>query len=136
MIDTDKMDNLARLYRLFGMVPAGPLCLRKALKASISRRGHDINRSSSGGDGAEEIDIVGNENEGDKVKGKVRAGGVQTLALALKWVEDVLDLKDKFDRVWREAFGSDRDLESALDEVSDLSRLSKRSLNGYCLAGF
>lgn len=120
MIDTDKMDHLARLYRLFKMVPAGPPCLRKALKASISRRGKDINRSSSGGDGAEEIDIV--ENEESKVKGKVRVAGAQTLALALKWVQDVLDLKDMFDHVWRVAFGNDRDLESALNEVSDLSR--------------
>lgn len=72
MIDTDKMDHLARLYRLFGMVPAGPPCLRKALKASISRRGNDINR---GGDGSSEeiVDVVGNDES--KGKGKARAGG-------------------------------------------------------------
>lgn len=123
MIDTDKMGHLARLYRLFGMVPAGLPCLRKALKASISRRGQDINRSSSGADGAEDVvvDVVGNGNDESKGKGKARVGGgAQNLALALKWVQEVLDLKDKFDHVWREAFRSDRDLESALNEVSGL----------------
>ncbi|KAF8135043.1 Cullin-domain-containing protein [Boletus edulis] len=39
-----------------------------------------------------------------------------TLSLALKWVQDVLDLKDRFDRLWKKAFESNRELESALNE--------------------
>jgi hypothetical protein len=43
--------------------------------------------------------------------------GAQTLQQALKWVRDVLDLKDKFRRVWSVAFNSDRELETAMVEV-------------------
>ena len=56
-----------------------------------------------------------------KAKGKAKArppnAASQTLTLALKWVQDVLDLKDRFDRIWSKAFQSDRDLESSLNEV-------------------
>jgi cullin 3 len=124
MIDTDKTDDLARLYRLFIMVPTGLLCLRKTLKDSIARRGKEINRASSGTEvGEEDVDVVGNDDDAvtkakGKGKGKARAvAGAQTMSLALKWVQDVLDLKDTFDNVWKRAFQSDRDLESALNEV-------------------
>jgi cullin 3 len=123
MIDTDKTDDLARLYRLFAMVPTGLLCLRKTLKDSIARRGKEINRASSGTEvGEEDIDVVGNDDAATKAKGKGKGkartvAGAQTMSLALKWVQDVLDLKDMFDNVWKRAFQSDRDLESALNEV-------------------
>lgn len=119
MIDTDRIDDLARLYRLFSLVPAGLPCIRQKLKDSISRRGKEINKASAGIDtGDADVDVVGNVDEGDKRKSKARAvGGAQIMSLALMWVQDILDLKDKFDRVWKRAFGSDRDLETALDEV-------------------
>lgn len=123
MIDTDKMNDLARLYRLFIMVPTGLPCLRQTLKESIARRGKEINQASSGADIGDEIDVVGNDDNDNKGKGKGKArtaGGAQTLSLALKWVQGVLDLKDRFDLVWKRAFQSNIDLDSALNEVRGL----------------
>jgi cullin 3 len=119
MIDADKMDDLARLYSLFTMVPAGRPCLKKSLKESVARRGKEINRASIGvddaGGAANGQDEVAPDSE---VKGKARQNtGAQTLALALKWVQDVLDLKDCFDQVWKRSFQRDRELESALNDV-------------------
>ncbi len=119
MIDTDKIEDIARLYRLYSMVPTGMICLKRALKDSVFRRGRDINQSSSSADWDEPDDTQDdNANAKGKGKSKPSASGVQTLGLALKWVQDVLDLKDKFDIVWKRAFSSDRELESALDEVA------------------
>ncbi|RDB26053.1 Cullin-3 [Hypsizygus marmoreus] len=120
MIDTEKTDDLARLYRLFVMVPIGLPCLKKSLKDSIARRGTEINRTSLGNDGGD-LDI--GEDAGSlkrKGKGKARpagGGGAEKLTLALKWVQDVLDLRDKFVAVWQMAFNSDREVESALNEA-------------------
>lgn len=131
MIDSDRLDDLARLYRLFTRVTAGLPCLRKSLRETVIRRGKEINDASTGlgGDGAESQEEEAAAEPSAKAKGKAKARppnpASQTLALALKWVQDVLDLKDKFDTMWSKAFQSDRDLESGLNEVPAHSGLRK-----------
>lgn len=125
MIDLDKVEDLNRLFRLFTMVPTGLTILRRSLKDSVLRRGKDINQSSIATDAVEDGDGDGDEADatvtGPKGKGKWKAraqGPPQTPTLALKWVQDVLDLKDRFDRLWKQAFEINREVESALNEVS------------------
>ncbi|KAJ7650303.1 Cullin-domain-containing protein [Roridomyces roridus] len=123
MIDLNKTSDMARLYRLFIMVPAGLPCLKRSLKDSVRRRGEAINQASSG------MESGGAEN----VKARATSGA-QTLALALKWVQDVLDLKDLFDRIWRDAFSSDRELESNLNEAfENFINLNQRSSESIAL---
>lgn len=64
-----------------------------------------------------------------KAKGKERANGAatgpaapvpqgkKTLDVALKWVQDVLDLKDLFDRLLKVCFADDRHIQAAMNEV-------------------
>ncbi|EMD34073.1 hypothetical protein CERSUDRAFT_117587 [Gelatoporia subvermispora B] len=120
MIDLDKFDDLSRLFNLFTMVPSGLPSLKKALRETIIRRGKDINAS---GDttGTEDAPAEEEVEASSKAKGKAKARsagtGLQTLQIALKWVQDVLDLKDKFDQVWSKSFQSDRELESSINEA-------------------
>lgn len=118
MIDGDKLDDVSRLYRLFIMVPTGLPTLRKAIRNSIVRRGKELNAASQNLDGA--ADVQDDEVDDSKGKGKAKAkptAASQTLQLALKWVEDVLSLKDKFDVVWVKACHTDREVESGTNEV-------------------
>ncbi|KAG5720239.1 Cullin-3 [Termitomyces sp. T112] len=118
MIDTQKLDDLARLYRLFTDVPTGLPTIKRAIKGSIARRGTEINRTSLGLDGGD-VDPAA-EEEDKKGKGKARSTGktvTHKLELALKWVQDVLDLRDRFVTIWEHAFGKDRDVEGALNEA-------------------
>lgn len=141
MIDLEQIQHLTRLYRLFTLTPDGMPLLKRALRDSILRRGKDVNRvsqsidnvekeataNSSGANAAESAggDSVTDADTSGKAKGKAKekkrppphAGAQQTLQLALKWVQDILDLKDKFENVWKSAFSKDRELESALNEV-------------------
>lgn len=133
MIDSDRLDDLARMYRLFTKVSAGLPCLRKALREKIIRRGKEINDAdgTAGGNGGDSGDEDAAEPSA-KTKGKAKArppanAAAQNLALALRWVQDVLDLKDKFDKIWSKAFNSDRDLESSLNEVNTFSTRRKCS---------
>jgi len=125
MIDADRIDDLRRLYRLFVHVSSasdGPQTLKKALRESIINRGRLINDSESGA----------SVSSDEKGKGKARVGAqAQTLEDALRWVEDSLDLKVKFDRVLKHAFDSDKVLETAIIEVSGLPACSpgKRLIN-------
>jgi cullin 3 len=131
MIDSDKVDDLGRLYRLFTMVPLGLPCLKKYVRESIARRGNEINRNSCAVDPSDTRAGVeaesGPQNEG---KGKFRSlSGAQTLALALQWVQEVLDLKDCFDKIWEASFERDRDLESAINDVCPCRSFSLSRLN-------
>ncbi|KAF9267718.1 Cullin-domain-containing protein [Marasmius fiardii PR-910] len=113
MVDADKIEDLRRLYKLYMLVTRGLDCIKQALERSIARRGKEINEASLS------IEAVQELSEEPKEKGKVRVmtAGAQTLVSALKWVQDVLDLKDKFDMVWKEPFGSDREIEVTMNKA-------------------
>ncbi|KAG6842292.1 hypothetical protein C0991_010580 [Blastosporella zonata] len=113
MIDTDKIEDLSRLYRLFILVPTGLWTLKRTIKDSVARRGIHINRTSLGENGGADFVV----EEDTKGKGKARPAVAQKLELALKWVQDVLDLRDRFVYIWEHAFHKDREVESALNEA-------------------
>ena len=118
MVDGNKISDFSRLYRLFLMVPAGLPCLKASLKASVARRGKEINDASIGEDSDVEVEKLGESSKkaesSSKGKGKVSPG----IQPAINWVQGVLSLKDKFDTVWKDAFQSSREVESTLIEVS------------------
>lgn len=134
MLDGDRMSDLRRLYTLFLKVPedAGKLALRIALRSDIEERGRGINEGvtneagPSGANAGEGDAEGGGGDEADDPKGKGRAkaagssGAAGALANALRWVQDVLDLKDKFDRIWEEAFAGDKAIQTSINEVSHL----------------
>ncbi|KAG8775245.1 Cullin-3 [Serendipita sp. 405] len=120
MIDLNRLDDLNRIYRLFFQFSAstgGPQALRKGLKESIISRGKAINESND----ASNTEVNAPEEDGEKektgkAKGKTPAP-VQTLNLALKWVQDAVDLKDRFDSILKSAFQGDRTCELAISEA-------------------
>jgi len=80
----------------------------------------DLNASSMEGrelgDGDAEDDL--DPSAKGKGKAKVRPPtSAHGLALALRWVEGVLQLKDKFDDIWETSFKSNREIASGLNEV-------------------
>lgn len=122
MIDTDKVEVLALLYKLFNRVPTGLGTLKKALKDSVIERGKEINQTAAGDGEGEDVEEPEEPPQG-KGKGKAQAGAArQIVTVALKWVQDILDLKDKFDAVLRRAFQDDMQIQTALNEVRYLFR--------------
>ncbi|KAF8589814.1 Cullin-domain-containing protein [Ramaria rubella] len=121
MIDQDKTDDLARMYRLFKMVETGPPTLKKALRDSIARRGKEVNDLAGAmeaeGVGAQDDDGGETVDPKGKGKAKAKAAGSGPVAMALKWVEDVLALKDKFDHVLKYSFSGDTGVQTALNEA-------------------
>jgi cullin 3 len=78
------------------------------------------------------LDEVTVQGAADKMKGTssgnapaaAPAGTAMSAAaavnIALRWVQEVLDLKDTFDKVWKEAFEEDKAIQTALNDVSVL----------------
>ena len=134
MIDSNRVPDLRRMYTLFLRVPSdlGKDALRIALRADIEARGKRINEGASA-DQAEAGPSgtqpgMDEDEEGDpKGKGKAKAvSGVTAataLSSALRWVQNVLDLKDKFDRILDQAFNGDMAVQVSMNEVGHHSRV-------------
>jgi cullin 3 len=123
MVDHDRMSDLARMYSLFLRVPdeVGKDRLRFVLRADVEDRGKAINDSANepeagpsavGGEVDMEGDVKG------KGKGKPTTTTSAALSAALRWVQDVLDLKDKFDKILDQAFGGDKAVQTSINLVS------------------
>lgn len=120
MLDADRVPDLRRMYTLFLRVPdnGGKDALRLALRESAEARGKAINDGAASSADAG-MDVDEDKDKDPKGKGKAKAPSAMATALAqaLRWVQDVLDLKDKFDIILDQAFGGDKQVQASINEV-------------------
>lgn len=123
MIDNDRIEDLALLYRLVDRVPNGIDKLKKILQARVVELGLEIEKALKDTNfSAQQPGAEGEE------PAKPLTGSARVTAAAVKWVDDVLKLKDKFDMFLHNCFGSDKILESALTKsFSEFINLFNRS---------
>ncbi|GAA6008585.1 hypothetical protein JCM10207_007167 [Rhodosporidiobolus poonsookiae] len=123
LIHDSRIDDLRLMYALFGRVGKGHAALQAGVSAWIIAIGKQVNEGidALGGTGGEDPKGKGKAREGaeedDAGKKKDAAVGpvnARTKA-ALGWVQNVLDLKDKFDTLLAKAFNSDKDFEKAIN---------------------
>ncbi|KAK9462827.1 Cullin [Lipomyces oligophaga] len=103
MIENDRFDDLSRLYRLSKRVDPDKTELRSELNDLIISQGSDLNR-----DADQEI-----TKDPQHPKKGVSAQTAATTA-AFKWVEAVLSLKDKYDKILNETMESDNQVQTSL----------------------
>jgi cullin 3 len=96
MIDNDRIDELGLIYDLNARVDDKKVELTKAIQKQIINLGNEVNNAALSPPAKD-----------------VSATNQQTIA-AIKWVEEILDLKDRFDRFWKTAFQSDQVLQTAM----------------------
>jgi cullin 3 len=94
MILNDRFEELALVYQLNARVDSKVAELTKAVQDRIQSMGAEINQAAL-------------SDRGDASMNS------QTLA-AIKWVEEVLDLKDRFDRIWKSSFNTDQQLQTSM----------------------
>ncbi|KAG8716376.1 Cullin-3 [Ceratobasidium sp. 395] len=124
LIDAERTDDLARILRMFLLPPeeAGIRVLRRHLKDSIISRGKTINEESDEGT---VVSAPGSEGKKLAEAGNVKSTAVQ---IAIKWMTDVLALKDLYDRLLRNAWGGEVSLQTAINEAFEsLINLNKRT---------
>lgn len=118
MVDNDRIEDLTILYRLVIRVEGAIQKLQKTISARIVELGmeiennlNDVNLSGAGQQPAADGDEAPNEAT---EKAKPMTNSARQTAAAVKWVGDVLQLKDKFDIFLKECFNDDKILESAV----------------------
>jgi cullin 3 len=103
MVNENRVDDMSRLYKIFGLVPDGLPALKRELKVAVEYRGNQINQL------VEDDDLQGPEQETKQTQDKSSS--------AIKWVQGVLDLRDQFTSLLRGPFESDPAIEESIGEV-------------------
>lgn len=117
MVDNDRFEDLELVFELNSRIDPKKLELTTAIQRRVQEVGASINDAAVAAASAPPAPAAAppskEKSEGD---GKPAAGGAtnqQTLA-ALQWVDSILALKEKYDRLWRESFQSDPLIQPAL----------------------
>ncbi|KAI9847556.1 MAG: Cullin-3 [Thelocarpon superellum] len=130
MLDNDRYDDLALFYQLNSRVDPTKDDLSKPVQQRVVQLGHDINAAVTALTAPAAIPAVAAAETGEAEGGKTSAAPTvnqQTVA-AIKWVEDVLRLKDKYDAIWERSFASDQGLQTSLTRsFSDFINVFARS---------
>lgn len=118
MIDNDRVDDLRILYHLVSRVDNTKSGLIKALYNRVMELGLEIEKVLKSTDFStpKPAEEPAAEGGGDKAKPKTLNAAAQQTAAAIKWVADVLGLKERFDRLLRSCFADDLIIETALNK--------------------
>ncbi|KAF9888066.1 Cullin-3 [Aspergillus nanangensis] len=112
MIDNHRLEALKEVYVLSSRVDGKKLPLTAAVQNRIVEMGRDINASALvTATKLPEKNADGGKKAADKDKEKPIN---QQTTLAIKWVDDILALKTKFDSIWKDSFESDQVMQSAI----------------------
>lgn len=119
MIDNDRVQDLTILYQLASRVEKSKAALKAALRSRVMALGMEIEQalrntdfSATAAGNTEGEDAV-NEGAEKSKQQPLSAAALQTAA-AIKWVDDVIRLKDKFDDLSHTCFNEDIILSSAV----------------------
>lgn len=104
MINESRSEDMSRLYRVFTLVPEGLPVLKKELKQAVEIRGNAIN-------------LLSEEADQQQTEAETRQNAQGKTSNAIKWVQGVLDLRDRFMSILAESFDSDPSVEESVGEV-------------------
>ncbi|KAF2722386.1 Cullin-domain-containing protein [Polychaeton citri CBS 116435] len=117
MVDNDKIFELSLVYELEARVDPRKSELTRAMQKIILEMGAAVNAAAINSPQTQTAPAQPSvDDDGGSTKEKkapVKAANQQTVT-ALKWMEDVLALKDRFDTIWARAFNSDQMVHTAL----------------------
>ncbi|KAL1960083.1 hypothetical protein VTO42DRAFT_255 [Malbranchea cinnamomea] len=121
MLDNDRLTDLANVFTLVSRIDPKKTSLTRAVRNRIIELGEKINIA------AKEYVQSSSKETGKGKYPEEKPVNLQTAA-AIKWVDDVLQLKQKFDKVWEEAFDRDQTMQSAITaSFGDFININTRS---------
>ncbi|KAL9588748.1 MAG: hypothetical protein Q9203_002452 [Teloschistes exilis] len=114
MLDNDRLSDLEMIYELSSWVDPKKEELKNAVQKRIVEQGEEINSAAKDLSNTPAAKPSKADADKDEEGGKsIPARPInQQTAAAIKWVDDVLQLKDKYDQVLVQAFQSDQGLQT------------------------
>ncbi|KAI5287285.1 Cullin-3 [Ascosphaera aggregata] len=130
MLDNDRIDDLNILFRLISRVDSQKIHLRNAFRSRIVDLGDQLNSAAAEASkpaGATRLRPSSGDDRGKKTANEKAPNLNQQTVAAIKWVDDVLSLKAKYDKIWERAFEGDHALQATLtDSFKDFINTNDR----------
>ena len=124
MLDNDRLEDLTNVYDLITRVDPRKTALKNAVQARVVDLGGEINKNAS--ELALAAPVAPEKKTGEK-SATDRPANQQTAA-AVRWVDDIIELKAKYDRLWERAFRKDPVMEKGLEvSFQDFINANSRS---------
>ena len=131
MIDNDRLEDLAILYQLLSRVDPTKEALKRVISSRVLEFGLEIEQELRKVDFSVPQTVPGEGGDAaPEAPGKAQPlnQAAQQTAAAIRWVDDVLGLKDKFDRLAVNCFNEDIIIQSAVTRsFSEFINLFNRS---------
>lgn len=112
MLDNEKLDDLKLLYDLVSRVDPDKSALKDMACDRLIELGKGVNLNLTN------PGVEAPPNGEPAISGAAAAKEERAIngatVLAIKWVDDVLALKDKYDRIWEKSFGADKGIQTAV----------------------
>ena len=125
MLDNERIEDLANVYDLNARVDPRKLALKDAVQKRVVELGSDINKNASMTVPGPVANTAGKQ---DSEKAAPERPINQQTAAAITWVEDILQLKAKYDKFWEQAFKKDPVMEKGLEvSFQDFINANSRS---------
>ncbi len=113
MLDNDKLEELKLLYKLVARVDPEKKVLKEMACGRLVELGKEVNANLKNPVIAQPQENGDPSTSGAAAVQQERQANNAT-ALAIKWVDDVLTLKDKYDRIWDLSFNEDKGIQTAI----------------------
>ncbi|KAL2854483.1 Cullin [Aspergillus pseudoustus] len=128
MLDNDRLDILGKIYSLNARVDTKKAHLTAAVQKRVVEMGKEIHTASVAiAQAPAPLKPNGAEAGQKKDKEKEKPANQLTTS-AIKWVNDILLLKQKFDNIWQQSFQSDQVMQTAITaSFSDFINSTPRS---------
>ncbi|KAL8873596.1 MAG: hypothetical protein Q9174_000962 [Haloplaca sp. 1 TL-2023] len=116
MLDNDRLSDLEQMYELSSWVDPKKEALKEAVQKRVVEQGNEVNATArQASDPTATKPAKGESERGEEAsKPPVDRPINQQTAGAIKWVDDVLHLKDKYDYLLDAAFQSDQGLQTGI----------------------
>ena len=112
MLDNDRIEDLKNVFELVARVDPRKTALKEAVQKRVVELGSEINKTALSTLSAPTAKAA---SKAPADKAPAEKGINQQTQAAITWVEQILDLKSKYDRLWDSAFLKDTVMEKALE---------------------
>lgn len=127
MLQNGQLDALKSVYTLNTRVDPSKQALTNVVKKQIVEMGRQINSTALTLSLAPTQRPEKGTDQSEKGKEKEKPLNQQT-AIAIQWVDDILALKARFDKIWEESFSRDQGLQkSIMASFADFINMNTRS---------